>query len=175
MDGFDNILANAGAAVSAEYFYLPIAGSDPVYRERVYCYELYHQMRSRWPADTRYRLNGEIDKRSHHLLEELGVEEQKPDFLVHEPGTMELNYAIIEVKHVDSSPAGIQKDLNTLRLFHHQVGYARAIFLGFGISADQAFVDRAEQAAESIGGAPGIELWLHSDAGIPVRHLHTLG
>ena len=38
-------LQDATAAIGEEYFRLPIHGSDPAYRERVYCYELYHQTR----------------------------------------------------------------------------------------------------------------------------------
>lgn len=45
-------IRRATASIDAGYFSLAIAGSDPVTRDRVYCYELYHQMRSIWPADT---------------------------------------------------------------------------------------------------------------------------
>jgi len=67
MHELDEILQRATAAISGEYFLLPIHGADPVYRERVYCYELYHQIRLCWPAaeECSYRLNGEIDKGGH--------------------------------------------------------------------------------------------------------------
>jgi hypothetical protein len=40
-------LAQATQAIEASYFLLPIAGRDrPIKRERVYCYELFHQLRS---------------------------------------------------------------------------------------------------------------------------------
>lgn len=46
METFVKILRKATANIPPEYFQLPIAGrEDPIYRERVYCYELYHQMR----------------------------------------------------------------------------------------------------------------------------------
>jgi hypothetical protein len=64
MQQLTQILRDATAAVSQEYFLLPIHGADPVFRERVYCYELYHQMRLLWPGGP-YRLNGEADKRAH--------------------------------------------------------------------------------------------------------------
>lgn len=67
MEQLDEILNHRTAAIDGEYFLLPIHGADPVHRERVYCYELYHQMRLRWPA-THYRLNGEIDKGDHPYL-----------------------------------------------------------------------------------------------------------
>jgi len=43
MEQLTHILQDATAAIGREYFLLPIHGADPVYRERVYCYELYHQ------------------------------------------------------------------------------------------------------------------------------------
>ncbi len=63
MEELDHILAEATSAIEADYFRLPIDGGIPVFRERVYCYELYHQMRSRWPprSQCRYLLNGEVD------------------------------------------------------------------------------------------------------------------
>ena len=45
MDELTQILEQATAAIASEYFRLPVWNADPVYRERVYCYELYHQMR----------------------------------------------------------------------------------------------------------------------------------
>jgi len=52
MEQFTQIFRDATAAIPPEYFLLPIHGADPVYRERVYCYELYHQMRGLWPAES---------------------------------------------------------------------------------------------------------------------------
>jgi hypothetical protein len=55
MEELDKILQRATASIGREYFLLPIHGAPPVYRERVYCYELYHQMRLLWPPGP-YRL-----------------------------------------------------------------------------------------------------------------------
>ena len=46
-DCFMKCLREAGKRMDAHYFQLPVAGSEePVFRERVYCYELYHQLRN---------------------------------------------------------------------------------------------------------------------------------
>lgn len=124
MDELSGLLADAAAAVAPEYFHLPIHGSDPVYRERVYCYELYHQLRLRWPAASPYRLNGEIDKRAHPYFADGAA--PKPDLLVHEPGTGR-NHAIFEVKSLHGQADGTVKDLDTLCRFRHDTGYERAI------------------------------------------------
>jgi len=43
---FEKMVEAACARVGAIYFQLPVADADAMYRERVYCYELYHQLRS---------------------------------------------------------------------------------------------------------------------------------
>lgn len=68
MQEVTQILGDATAAIASDFFLLPIHGGTSVYRERVYCYELYHQMRRLWPPDCPYRLNGEVDKRAHHTF-----------------------------------------------------------------------------------------------------------
>ena len=40
-------------AIASDYMDLPVYGlEDPQYRERVYCYELYHQLRAFMPKAT---------------------------------------------------------------------------------------------------------------------------
>jgi hypothetical protein len=161
MEQFTQILRDATAAISPEYFLLPIHGGDPVYRERVYCYELYHQMRRLWPADSPYRLNGEVDKRSHPYFQDGG--QPKPDLLVHQPGTGE-NYAVIEVKSSRVVARDIDKDLSTLTLFMHRLGYQRAIYLVYGADAPGA-PDRVHERAARLQEIAPFELWLHTTAG----------
>ena len=46
VEAFIRCLTNATARVPEVYCQLPVAGEkSPIYRERVYCYELYHQLR----------------------------------------------------------------------------------------------------------------------------------
>jgi hypothetical protein len=112
---------------------LPVYGKeDPIYRERVYCYELYHQMRLLWPIKTPYSLCGEVDKRGHPFYRGNELDQAKPDFLVHIPGELR-NYAVIEVKPINARHRGIYKDLKTLTTFRRNAGYQRAIYLFYGI------------------------------------------
>src|ERR1700683_1803216 len=113
MDELTGILAAATAAIGPGYFRLNIDGGSPVYRERVYCYELYHQMRLRWPSSCPFVLNGEVDKAAHPILMKLGASGAKPDMLVHRPGRMAGNYAVIEIKSENASRTGIRKDIAT--------------------------------------------------------------
>ena len=63
VDLFRRLLTEASTAVGRAYFLLPVShaesGSVEQYRERVYAYELYHQLRMRWPDRWPYWLGGE--------------------------------------------------------------------------------------------------------------------
>ncbi|MEJ0098497.1 MAG: methionyl-tRNA formyltransferase-like protein [Pseudomonadota bacterium] len=159
MERLDEILRRATAGISEEYFLLPIHGAAAQRRERVYCYELYHQMRSLWPGGVPWFLNGEVDKGGHPLFAGAGA--PKPDFLdflVHVPG-QNRNYAALEVKPASFVNRGIRKDLETLQMFRDR-GYERAILLVYGAEPDEA-----AQRLQNCGATPerhaGIELWVH--------------
>lgn len=160
MEQFTGILQQATTAIGHNYFALPIHGSDPVYRERVYCYELYHQMRLLWPDDCPLFLNGEVDKQKHPYFGD--GKYPKPDLLVHVPGHGN-NYAAVEVKSHDPRKDDIVKDVNTLALFRG-LGYERAIYLIYGIHPDDA-----RKRLLSCGFEPeqlaAIELWVHQHVG----------
>ena len=149
------------------------ASDNPVYRERVYCYELYHQMRLLWPLVTPYCLNGEIDKNSHPYFRYRKGGKPKPDLLVHQPGFDRHNHAVIEIKSVAGHD--IKKDLETLSLFrkHPRLRYERAIYLIYGTGADNRLAVIKSVAARARRLAP-IEVWLHAAPSTPAQHLHML-
>jgi len=151
------LLEEATQCIPEMYFRVHIDRGDPIYRERVYCYELYHQMRTLWPSNTEFYLNGELDKAAHPILRELGADHAKPDLLVHHPGDMSGNHAIIEVKTPDAQVAGIRKDLETLALFRTYVGYERAIYLLYGYETEKV-AERVLHTAGEMKGLPPIEL-----------------
>lgn len=173
MDDLNKILEQATAAIEPAYFQLEIDDGDPIYRERVYCYELYHQMRIRWPDNTPYYLNGEIDKAAHPILSKLDADFAKPDLLIHRPGFMEGNHAIIEVKTPRASNDAIQSDLNKLSLFVAKVGYERAIYLVYGFESNETLL-RVNEVAKHMGICVPIEVWTHANPGAPAeRQRHT--
>lgn len=160
METFDEVLREATAQVPEEYFLLPIGGAPARHRERVYCYELYHQMRSLWPERCEWFLNGEVDKGGHPLF--AGETAPKPDFLVHVPGQAR-NFAALEIKSCKLGRAGLRKDLRTLQRFRDR-GYQRAILLIYGTEPGEA-----ARRVLSCGAPPehltGIEVWVHDYAG----------
>jgi hypothetical protein len=173
MNELSEVLQVATASVDGAYFRLNIDGGDPVFRERVYCYELYHQMRMKWPDECMFVLNGEVDKSAHPILRGIGAANAKPDLLVHTPGAMAGNYAIIEVKH-SIAAAGVRKDLKTLDLFVRKVRYQRAIYIIYGVNANAAGLAEIEKIASEFAELVPIEVWLHSEINCPATHVATI-
>lgn len=156
MEQLDFIIREATAAIDVIYFQLRVDGGDPVYRERVYCYELYHQMRSVWPPDARFSLNGEVDKRAHPQWGRIQARIASPDLLVHTPGHMDGNHCVIEVKPGNARRKGIEKDLLTLSQFRVRAGYERAILLFYG-----GIPEVLDAVIEGAGQRPEIDYWFH--------------
>ncbi|NBJ36124.1 methionyl-tRNA formyltransferase-like protein [Serratia fonticola] len=177
MHWFNEIFEGATQAIGSAYFNLPVFGGTPVLRERHYCYELYHQLRSRWPQDEQKILSGEIDKAAHHYLKGLIGSEPIPDFLIHIPDTM-TNDTVIEVKSATFSQMGVNKDLVNLSLFTLAAGYERAIFLLFGPDINQKRIDQVSNSYDYLlknGYELGnIEFWIHGECEKKAEHYCTL-
>ena len=142
---FLKLFLKATEKIEGDYFQLPAAGAeDPLYRERVYCYELYHRIREQMPDGYSYKLDGELDRLGHPLRGN-SVGGLKPDFLVHSRGVVNSNLAAIAVKPINTAWARIIKDVETLCGFLGKAGYYRAIYLLYGADEDAA-----------IGGISGV-------------------
>jgi hypothetical protein len=130
-------LIEATGKVDTRYFEVQTAskhGPSVVHRERVYCYELYHQLRNAMGDTSPYTLMGELDKSGHDIIAS-AVGEKVPDFVFHAPGGMEANLAVMEVKHIDNNREGrIREDCEKLRKFvdERRGKYKGAIYLVFG-------------------------------------------
>jgi hypothetical protein len=175
MDDDFNFLINgfleATSRVEPHYFHLPVADQeDPSYRERVYCYELYHQLRlvlDHFP----YRLNGEVDKGGHPLLrDEIGP--RKPDFIVHIPGGMHRNLAVIEVKPVTSSLGNFREALRSLRSFLERARYFGAIALVYG-PEDRGWANVFDDVLGDLAPRP-VLLMQHEEAEEPAKIVRDL-
>lgn len=161
---FSQMLHAATGRICQSYFFLPIDGGTPIYRERVYCYELYHQLRLLWPTNSSLFLSGELDKAGHPILKDLGASYAKPDLLVHLPGEMQANNIVMEIKATSASNRGISKDLDTLSIFRTAVGYQRAIYLVYGNETENS-TKRIRKIAKQKGIEHQFELWIHKSPG----------
>jgi hypothetical protein len=180
------------------------AGTTRRYRERVYCYELYHQLRlltcdGQYAGEHgTYLVSGEIDKAGLGSVIEGG--RHKPDLVWHVPGSDE-NATVVEVKAAPATVSGLRKDVATLSAFTNAPDrpYQQGVLLVFGEPDEQrlrlkvaraARQTRDEVAATTDGEVDlsaswnRIELWLHEqlaaggaagDAVAPVCRPRVLG
>jgi hypothetical protein len=130
-----DIIQESISDMNEEYFNLPVAGEEnPIQRERVFCGELYHQIRNRLD-EFPYNINIEPDKTMHPIIEEL-CGAINPDFIIHKFGEMtsESNLAVVEVKRSEGNlTGGILKDMKAINcLTTIQNGYYGGIIIVFG-------------------------------------------
>ena len=132
--------------------------------ERIFCYELYHQLRLRMSpmADlfNRVYLQGELRKSQiMPLLDRMDLEPLSgnyiPDFLLHTPGSADDHPYVIEVKtdrflSYPQVTADIKKIVEFLTLYHYQ----RGIFLS--INTSNAFIANHIRANNTLNAIPGI-------------------
>jgi hypothetical protein len=128
---FQEALKKATKAMEEYYFTIAMTNlKGHRFRERVYCYELYHQLRLAL-TEFPYTLQGEMDRNGHPIIsKKIGA--RKPDFILHEPKTMNNNFVVMEVKPLNNTNGyQLKKDLDTLIRFL-DLGYYRAIHLIYG-------------------------------------------
>ena len=136
------------------------------YRERVYAYELYHQLRSIWPPEWSYSLAGEVDKAGHPIFRGEYLDRAKPDLLVHVPGEMESNLMVLEIKASSTrARSKLERDLRKLIEFCN-VGYEAAAFLVFGDSFAQ-IQEVAKRDPTIHENLTNIQLWHHPSPNSP--------
>ncbi|MBP7496790.1 MAG: hypothetical protein KA792_03910 [Bacteroidales bacterium] len=83
---FYDALIKAAANIDNNYYHVKLAYfNQTMYRENIYCAELYHQLRKILGDDYPYLLKGNVDKASHPDIVERCLEFE-PEFLIHKPG-----------------------------------------------------------------------------------------
>jgi hypothetical protein len=114
--------------------------------ERIFCYELYHQLRLLMQEHpTRFGntvLQGELRKHQiMPLIHRMGLQalsgDFTPDFLLHTPGNAEDHAFVIEVKTIRSlNYRQLAADISKIAEFIEYYRYQRGIFLSINTGAD---------------------------------------
>ncbi|OUL09465.1 hypothetical protein B0533_04685 [Sedimentibacter sp. SX930] len=123
---FIQLISDSLENVGGEYYRLTTT-YEPlgIVRERVFCYELYHQMRlGQYESGlTDVQIHGEIDKSGHVAFDRNA--RKNPDFVFHIPGMMQGNAIVVEVKgKIEGNyQEGVYKDIVTLSKFTHNKHY----------------------------------------------------
>ena len=145
---FLNKLQCACESIGKEYFTFQSAVENEgtmKYKERVYAYELYHQLRCNL-YDRGYTLHGEYFKHKTPLIPN-NIRGKSPDLIVHVPESNSENLAVIEIKRVDPFyKSEVMKDLNKLSSFLNKpTCYKIGIELFFGEYDLNAFKRKIEE------------------------------
>ncbi len=129
-----DLIKTALSQVESVYFKLETTYKPSgIVRERVFCYELYHQIRKIMP-EFDLTLNGEIDKSGHPDFVPRGL--KNPDFVFHKPGSHEDNTLVIEVKG-KLKPDAIEKDFNKITNFIEEYNYKAGVFVLYNNSLEK--------------------------------------
>jgi len=169
---FLSMLEVATSRIAGAYFQLPVSGADSMYRERVYCYELYHQLR-RISGDFPFSFGGEVDKTGHPHFEDGQYARSKPDLLVHEPGSMNRNLAVVEVKRADANRGAMGRDLGKLAWFCDRAAYFGGVFLVYGEAGPPDVLERKirNAASEASTDMTCLTCLYHRSVGEPARRV----
>lgn len=141
------LIKDAIAHVAPEYFNLKTTYEPAgIVRERVFCYELYHQIQCCMKPCHRLSLNGEIDKSGHIDFDQ--ADRKNPDFVFHVPGSREQNTLVIEVKGTLRDRRGIMGDFQTLLTFVSKYRYKAGVFILYNHSIDELITSVREKFKE---------------------------
>ena len=165
LEGFGNSVRR----INLEYMAIESTGWNiPKYAERVYCYELYHQMRNIFGDRYEYSINGELPKGTHEIIQV----NRSTDFLVHRPNSMASNLAIIEVKpfSIVKAFSNIVQDLKKLGLFtgdqaHYRYGIMHVYSIGIGKKEEEDLIANFKSFLENFSSKKKILLSLHTRPG----------
>ena len=166
MADFEEILKIATEKVAEKYFLTKIRqandSSKYVYRERIYCYELYHQIRTEWGSNPDINFFGEYDKSGSSLYTGTSSQGVKPDFSIHSPGDIDSNFIAMEVKSSNASESAIKKDIEKLIKLTTYQNFKYGIYLIYGKNA----IKKGEIAKKFIDekSKSNIKIFMHSKA-----------
>ena len=132
-------ITEAVGMVSENYWKIVRAGGDIAYRERVFCYELYHCLRKMQEESKFYQkfesINAEIDKRGDRNFSV----EYNPDIVFHTQGINGQNACAVEVKVRLDDISGILKDFASLHDLVAKHEYKEGVFLLVNHTLDELY------------------------------------
>lgn len=134
--------------IEKKYYLIDTASksANPITRERVFCYELYHQARCiqmKTKKDNIFIINGEPDKKGHTKFES-----ENPDLIFHNCKSMDENYLVIEVKCPFAGKNLVNNDVEKLLNFIKKYQYQLAAFVMFGIRMEEFLKKYSDQLKE---------------------------
>jgi len=162
------LIKDAITHVAPEYFNLKTTYEPSgIVRERVFCYELYHQIQCRMSPCHRLSLNGKMHKSGHIDFDR--TDRKNPDFVFHIPGTHEQNTLIIEVKGTLKYRQKIMGNFQTLLTFISKYRYKAGVFILYNHSIAELITAVGEKFKElaPLPGADSVHILTIKEARSP--------
>ncbi|HVJ08579.1 MAG TPA: hypothetical protein VM554_09350 [Acidisarcina sp.] len=156
---------NALLLVAPEYFCVELPDGSQACQERVFAYELYHQVRLQF---TEYwYVNGEFRKGLSLVPRVNRRDWVIPDLVIHQPATIENNLVAVEIKSSpDLAPTDLLADLKKLEMFtdpEQGLGFAIGIMLivnaDFNCVFSRASDDVKASIAQILEKGPRVAIW----------------
>ncbi len=146
------------------YYATPTISGKTLTLERIFAYELYHQLRNSYEYEQPYAINGEISKGISFCS---GNETTVfPDLVIHQHGTTEGNAVAIEIKtDKDVSPSDLIHDLKKLKKYtdegnlNYQLGILLIANLDFCSKLNSMRNEEEKQQILSLLNSPRIAVW----------------
>jgi hypothetical protein len=155
VEEYRDLIKSALMRIGTSYYKIPTT-YEPlgIVRERIFCYELYHQIRLMMGPNPMISLHGEMDKRGHIDFDrrDWGM----PDFVFHIPGKHTANTLVIEVKGRLDKPKGIMKDFVRILTFINRYQYNAGIFILYNHSF-QEMIARIGQKLKEFQSNPNAD------------------
>ena len=165
MTSFEKALIYATEKIEEKYFLTKIirmnGDEKSVYRERIYCYELYHQIKVVC-KDVHMDIFAEYDKSGSSFYAGTSLQRVKPDFLLHLPGNTENNHIAMEVKSSAARRSDLQKDIEKLIKLTDDHRFEFGVYLIYGKDA----IIKGDIASEYINNRPKIKIFIHNEVGV---------
>jgi hypothetical protein len=157
-------LQKAILAVAPSYFRVEMPDGNSQYGERIFAYELYHQMRIHFPSE-HGKLHGEYRKGLRHVPELEDHRTYIPDLILHQSGTIDSNLLAIEIK--TSAKLNIADLLDDIKKLEYYTNPRKLNFkMGVMIVTNFSILDachkdtpKMKQVAEIVRRAPRIAIW----------------
>jgi hypothetical protein len=122
-----------------------------------------------------YVLAGEVEKTGHPIIHQ-AIGPYKPDSIIHVPGYMGRNLAVVEVKPANASLAEFREDLLHLRQFLEEAQYFGAVSLVYGDISEkrrELFAGEFETIFHGLNEKQSLFM-LHERPGQPARVVHAV-
>jgi hypothetical protein len=156
---------NALLRVAPDYFCVELPDGSHAYQERIFAYELYHQVRLQFTEH--WYVNGEFRKGLSLVPRVDRRDWVIPDLVIHQPATTENNLVVVEIKSSRNLlPTDLLNDLRKLEMFtdpKQGLGFSIGIMLivnsDFTLVFAQASDELKASIAQILEKGPRVAIW----------------